>query len=69
LPIELEDDVYYETLKDLSYIQEKTMKRIPCPTELSNEDICNIKEIREIIENGRIEQRFRRSVLKLKKNG
>ena len=67
LPIELEDDVYYETLKDLSYIQEKTMKRIPCPTELSNEDICNIKEIREIIENGRIEQRFSEISFKAKK--
>jgi len=36
LPIVLEDDVYYESLKDLSYIQEKAMKMIPCPRELSN---------------------------------
>jgi len=67
LPIELEDGVYYETLKDLSYIQEKTMKMIPCPTELSNKDIWDIKEIREIIENGRIERRFSKIDFKIKK--
>lgn len=67
LPIELGDDVYYETLKDLSYIQEKTMKMIPCPTELMNEDICDIKEIREITENGRIERRFSEISFKAKK--
>ncbi len=69
LPIELEDGVYYETLKDLSYIQEKTMKMIPCPTELSNKDIWDIKEIREIIENGRIERRFSEIDFKIKKQG
>ena len=69
LPIELEDEVYYETLKNLSYIQEKTMKMISCPTELSNEDICDIKEIREIIENGRIERRFPEIDFKIKKQG
>jgi hypothetical protein len=69
LSIELVDDVYYETLKDLSYIQEKTMKMISCPTELSNEDICDIKEIREIIENGRIERRFPEIDFKIKKQG
>ena len=67
LLIELEDDAYYETLKDLSYIQEKTIKMIPCPTELSNEDICDIKEIREIIENGRIERCFSEISFKAKK--
>ena len=69
LAIELEDGVYYETLKDLSYIQEKTMKMIPCPTELSNKDIWDIKEIREIIENGRIERRFSEIDFKIKKQG
>ncbi|MGB3458411.1 MAG: hypothetical protein WBB08_03770 [Halobacteriota archaeon] len=67
LPIELGDDVYYESLKDLSYIQEKAMKIIPCPTELSNKDIWNIKEIREIIENGRIERHFSEICSKIKK--
>lgn len=67
LPIELGDDVYYETLKDLSYIQEKTMKMIPCPTELSNKNIWDIKEIREIIENGRIERHFSEIDFKIKK--
>ena len=69
LPIELEDDVYYETLKDLSYIQDKTMKMIPCPTELNNKDIWDTKEIREIIENGRIERRFSEIDFKIKKQG
>ncbi len=69
LPIELEDDVYYESLKDLSYIQEKAMKIIPCPTELSNKDIWDIKEIREIIENGRIERHFSKIGFKIKKQG
>lgn len=69
LPIELEDDVYYETLKDLSYIQDKTMKMIPCPTELNNKDIWDTKEIREIIENGRIERRFSEISFKIKKQG
>jgi hypothetical protein len=67
LPIELEDDVYYESLKDLSYIQEKAMKIIPCPTELSNKDIWDIKEIREIIENGRTERHFSEICFKIKK--
>ena len=67
LPIVLEDDVYYESLKDLSYIQEKAMKIIPCPTELSNKDIWDIKEIREIIENGRIERHFSEISFKIKK--
>lgn len=69
LPIELEDDVYYESLKDLSYIQEKAMKIIPCPTELSNKNIWDIKEIREIIENGRIERQFSEICFKIKKQG
>ena len=69
LPIELEDDVYYETLKDLSYIQDKTMKMIPCPTELNNKDIWDTKEIREIIENGRIERCFSEISFKIKKQG
>ena len=69
LPIELEDDVYYEALKDLSYIQEKTMKMLPCPTELSNKDIWDIKEIREIAENGRIERHFLEIAFKIKKQG
>ncbi|MGB7533828.1 MAG: hypothetical protein WA977_12790 [Halobacteriota archaeon] len=69
LPIELEDDVYYETLKDLSYIQDKTMKMMPCPTELNNKDIWDTKEIREIIENGRIERRFSEISFKIKKQG
>ena len=67
LPIELGDDVYYESLKDLSYIQEKAMKIIPCPTELSNKDIMDIKEIREIIENGRLERQFSEITFKIKK--
>jgi hypothetical protein len=67
LPIVLEDDVYYEALEDLSYIQEKAMKMIPCPTELSNKDIWDIKEIREIIENGRIERHFSEISFKIKK--
>ena len=66
LQIELEDDVYYEALKDLSYIQEKTMK-IPCPTELSNKDIGDINEIIEIIKNGRIERHFSEISFKIKK--
>lgn len=69
LPIELEDDVYYESLKDLSYIQEKAMNIIPCPRELSNKDIWDIKEIREIIENGRIERHFSEIGFKIKKQG
>jgi hypothetical protein len=67
LPMELGDDVYYESLKDLSYIQEKAMKIIPCPTELSNKDIWDIKEIREIIENGRIERHFSEICSEIKK--
>ena len=67
LPIELEDEVYYETLKDLSYIQEKTMKTISCPIELSNKNAWDIKEIREIIENGRIERHFSEMSFKIKK--
>ncbi|MCW7071938.1 MAG: hypothetical protein OCU12_06410 [Methanophagales archaeon] len=69
LSIELEDDAYYEPLKDLSYIQEKTMKQIPCPTKLINKDIWDIKEIREIIENGRIERHFSEIGFKIKKQG
>ena len=68
LPIELEDEVYYETLKDLSYIQEKTMKMISCPTELSNRNVLDIKEIIEIIENGRIERHFSKINVKIKKH-
>ena len=67
LPIELEDEVYYETLKDLSYIQEKTMKTISCPTELSNRNVWDIKEIREIIENGKIERHFSEISFEIKK--
>jgi len=71
LPNELEDDVYYDALKDLSYIQEKTMENseIPCPTELSNKDILEIKEIRAIIENSRIERHFSEICFKIKKQG
>jgi len=67
LSIGLEDDAYYEPLKDLSYIQEKTMKIIPCPTKLSKKDFWDIKEIREIIENGRIERHFSEIGFKIKK--
>ena len=67
LSIDLEDDAYYEPLKDLSYIQEKTMKIIPCPTKLSKKDFWDIKEIREIIENGRIERHFSEIGFKIKK--